>query len=104
MCTVFSFKIKHKQAKLYRHLLLIFNKNIKNMSFYSGLDKLAQKGKSLSPLASITAVSLFLIISMCLLFLWKKYLPCKGRLNFFFNFSDFIHTKKCLTVFFLSWF
>ncbi|CAH6779186.1 Hepacam2 [Phodopus roborovskii] len=44
-----------------------------------GLEKLAQKGKSLSPLASITGISLFLIISMSLIFLWKKYQPCKGR-------------------------
>ncbi|XP_021483199.1 HEPACAM family member 2 isoform X1 [Meriones unguiculatus] len=43
-----------------------------------GLEKLAQKGKSLSPLASITGISLFLIISMCLLFLWKKYQPYKA--------------------------
>ncbi|XP_054548321.1 HEPACAM family member 2 isoform X1 [Talpa occidentalis] len=43
----------------------------------AGLEKLAQKGKSLSPLASITGISLFLIISMCLLFLWKKYQPYK---------------------------
>ncbi|XP_012635099.2 HEPACAM family member 2 isoform X2 [Microcebus murinus] len=42
-----------------------------------GLEKLAQKGKSLSPLACITGISLFLIISMCLLFLWKKYQPHK---------------------------
>uniref|UniRef100_A0A2I2YI24 HEPACAM family member 2 n=1 Tax=Gorilla gorilla gorilla TaxID=9595 RepID=A0A2I2YI24_GORGO len=46
-----------------------------------GLEKLAQKGKSLSPLASITGISLFLIISMCLLFLWKKYQPYKGKLK-----------------------
>nr|XP_027775680.1 HEPACAM family member 2 isoform X2 [Marmota flaviventris] len=45
----------------------------------TGLEKLAQKGKSLSPLASITGISLFLIISMCLLFLWKKYQPYKGQ-------------------------
>ncbi|XP_017650934.1 HEPACAM family member 2 isoform X3 [Nannospalax galili] len=44
-----------------------------------GLEKLAQKGKSLSPLASITGISIFLIISMCLLFLWKKYQPYKGQ-------------------------
>ncbi|XP_047417687.1 HEPACAM family member 2 isoform X5 [Sciurus carolinensis] len=44
----------------------------------TGLEKLAQKGKSLSPLASITGISLFLIISMCLLFLWKKYQPYKA--------------------------
>ncbi|XP_040584606.1 HEPACAM family member 2 isoform X2 [Mesocricetus auratus] len=43
-----------------------------------GLEKLAQKGKSLSPLASITGISVFLIVSMCLLFLWKKYQPCKA--------------------------
>ncbi|MXQ83355.1 hypothetical protein E5288_WYG001441 [Bos mutus] len=43
-----------------------------------GIEKLAQKGKSLSPLASITGISLFLIISMCLLFLWKKFQPYKG--------------------------
>ncbi|XP_004602238.2 HEPACAM family member 2 [Sorex araneus] len=43
----------------------------------SGLEKLAQKGKSLSPLAIITGISLFLIISMCILFLWKKYQPYK---------------------------
>ncbi|XP_007195825.1 HEPACAM family member 2 isoform X2 [Balaenoptera acutorostrata] len=42
-----------------------------------GIEKLAQKGKSLSPLASITGISLFLIISMCLLLLWKKYQPYK---------------------------
>lgn len=43
----------------------------------TGLEKLLQKGKSLSPLASITGISLFLIISMSLLFLWKKYQPYK---------------------------
>lgn len=43
----------------------------------AGLEKLLQKGKSLSPLASITGISLFLIISMSLLFLWKKYQPYK---------------------------
>ncbi|XP_062035123.1 HEPACAM family member 2 isoform X2 [Lepus europaeus] len=42
-----------------------------------GLERFAQKEKSLSPLASITGISLFLIISMCLLFLWKKYQPHK---------------------------
>ncbi|KAB0376166.1 hypothetical protein FD755_012809 [Muntiacus reevesi] len=42
-----------------------------------GIEKLAQKGKSLSPLASITGISLFLIISMCLLLLWKKFQPHK---------------------------
>ncbi|KAM5255511.1 HEPACAM family member 2 isoform 2-T2 [Ctenodactylus gundi] len=40
-----------------------------------GLEKLAQKGESLSPLASITGISVFLITSMCLLFLWKRYQP-----------------------------
>ncbi|XP_004702867.1 HEPACAM family member 2 isoform X3 [Echinops telfairi] len=40
-----------------------------------GLEKLAHRGKSLSPLASITGISLFLIISMSILFLWKKYQP-----------------------------
>ncbi|XP_021571331.1 HEPACAM family member 2 isoform X2 [Carlito syrichta] len=44
-----------------------------------GLEKFAQRGKSLSPLASITGISLFFIISMCLLFLWRKYQPCKGH-------------------------
>ncbi|XP_069852604.1 HEPACAM family member 2 isoform X2 [Dipodomys merriami] len=43
-----------------------------------GLEKLEQKGKSLSPLASITGISLFLIISMSILFLWKKYQPYKA--------------------------
>ncbi|XP_049640692.1 HEPACAM family member 2 isoform X2 [Suncus etruscus] len=43
----------------------------------TGLEKLLQKGKSLSPLASITGISLFLIISMSFLFLWKKYQPYK---------------------------
>ncbi|XP_047609478.1 HEPACAM family member 2 isoform X7 [Phacochoerus africanus] len=42
-----------------------------------GIEKLAQKGKSLSPLASITGISLFLILSMGLLLLWKKYQPYK---------------------------
>ncbi|KAM6201777.1 HEPACAM family member 2 [Rhynchocyon petersi] len=44
-----------------------------------GLEKLAHKGKSSSPLASITGISLFLIISMSLLFLWKKYQPFKDQ-------------------------
>ncbi|XP_040821041.1 HEPACAM family member 2 isoform X2 [Ochotona curzoniae] len=42
-----------------------------------GLESSAQKEKSLSPLASLTGISLFLIISMCLLFLWKKFQPYK---------------------------
>ncbi|XP_021098527.1 HEPACAM family member 2 isoform X5 [Heterocephalus glaber] len=44
-----------------------------------GLEKLAQNAKSLSPLAIITGISLFLIISMLLLFIWKKYQPYKGQ-------------------------
>ncbi|XP_042713116.1 HEPACAM family member 2 isoform X1 [Chrysemys picta bellii] len=42
-----------------------------------GLERLAQKGKSLSSLAVITGISLFLILSMSLLFLWKRYQPHK---------------------------
>ncbi|XP_036902372.1 HEPACAM family member 2 isoform X2 [Sturnira hondurensis] len=42
-----------------------------------GLEKLAQKGKSLPPLASITGISLFLILAVCFLLLWKKYQPSK---------------------------
>ncbi|XP_039244554.1 HEPACAM family member 2 isoform X6 [Pipra filicauda] len=42
-----------------------------------GLEKLAQKGKSLSSLAVITGISLFLILAMTFLFLWKRYQPCK---------------------------
>ncbi|XP_066487045.1 HEPACAM family member 2 [Tiliqua scincoides] len=38
-----------------------------------GLEQLAQKGKYLSPLAIITGISLFLIVSMCLLVLWKRF-------------------------------
>ncbi|XP_013013595.1 HEPACAM family member 2 isoform X3 [Cavia porcellus] len=40
-----------------------------------GLEKFAQKAKSLSPLATITGISLFLIMSMSLLFIWKKCQP-----------------------------
>ncbi|XP_029444752.1 HEPACAM family member 2 isoform X2 [Rhinatrema bivittatum] len=36
-------------------------------------EKLVQKGNALSPLAAITGISLFLIFSMSLLFLWKRY-------------------------------
>ncbi|KAL2307371.1 hypothetical protein Nmel_000330 [Mimus melanotis] len=43
-----------------------------------GLEKLAQKGKSLSSLAVITGISLFLILTMAFLFLWKRYQPHKG--------------------------
>lgn len=74
------------------------------MSFYLGLEKLAQKGKSLSPLASITGISLFLIISMCLLFLWKKYQPYKGGLKLERKFTNcFICVlKSTLLCFFFS--
>ncbi|KAI1242716.1 HEPACAM family member 2, partial [Lamprotornis superbus] len=44
-----------------------------------GLEKLAQKGKSLSSLAVITGISLFLILAMAFLFLWKRYQPRKGH-------------------------
>ncbi|GAB0184662.1 HEPACAM family member 2 [Grus japonensis] len=44
-----------------------------------GLEKLAQKGKSLSSLAVITGISLFLILAMAFLFLWKRYQPHKGH-------------------------
>ncbi|XP_074842328.1 HEPACAM family member 2 isoform X4 [Carettochelys insculpta] len=40
-----------------------------------GLEKFAQKGKSLSSLAIITGISLFLIVFVSLLFLWKRYRP-----------------------------
>uniref|UniRef100_A0A8D0GBH9 HEPACAM family member 2 n=1 Tax=Sphenodon punctatus TaxID=8508 RepID=A0A8D0GBH9_SPHPU len=43
-----------------------------------GLKTLAQKGKSLSSLAVITGISLFLIVSIFLLFLWKRFQPHKG--------------------------
>ncbi|XP_042330726.1 HEPACAM family member 2 isoform X2 [Sceloporus undulatus] len=42
-----------------------------------GLEQLAQKGKYLSPLAIITGISLFLIVAMCLLTLWKRFQPHK---------------------------
>uniref|UniRef100_A0A8D0KY88 HEPACAM family member 2 n=2 Tax=Strigidae TaxID=30459 RepID=A0A8D0KY88_STROC len=42
-----------------------------------GLEKLAQKGKSLSSLAVITGISLFLILAMAFLFIWKRYQPHK---------------------------
>ena len=41
----------------------------------AGLEKLAQKGKSLSSLAVITGISLFLILVMSFLFIWKRYKP-----------------------------
>nr|XP_009491938.1 PREDICTED: HEPACAM family member 2 [Pelecanus crispus] len=43
----------------------------------AGLEKLAQKGKSLSSLAVITGISLFLILAMAFLFIWKRYQPHK---------------------------
>ncbi|XP_060103679.1 HEPACAM family member 2 [Heteronotia binoei] len=43
-----------------------------------GSAKMTQKGKYLSPLAIITGISVFLIVSMCLLILWKRFLPCKA--------------------------
>ncbi|KAJ7322323.1 hypothetical protein JRQ81_018610 [Phrynocephalus forsythii] len=43
-----------------------------------GLEHLVQKGKYLSPLAIITGMSLFLIISVCLLALWKRFQLHKG--------------------------
>ncbi|XP_013042465.2 LOW QUALITY PROTEIN: HEPACAM family member 2 [Anser cygnoides] len=43
----------------------------------AGLEKLAQKGKSLSSLAVITGISLFLILVMVFLFIWKRYQPHK---------------------------
>ncbi|XP_061442615.1 LOW QUALITY PROTEIN: HEPACAM family member 2 [Rhineura floridana] len=42
-----------------------------------GLEQLAQKGKYLSPLGIITGISLFLIVSMCFLTLWKRFQPHK---------------------------
>ncbi|XP_009080342.1 PREDICTED: HEPACAM family member 2 [Acanthisitta chloris] len=42
-----------------------------------GLEKLAQKGKSLSSLSVITGISLFLILAMAFLFFWKRYQPHK---------------------------
>ncbi|XP_071591344.1 HEPACAM family member 2 isoform X3 [Heliangelus exortis] len=44
-----------------------------------GLEKLAQKGKSLPSLAVITGISLFLILAMAFLFIWKRYQPHKGH-------------------------
>ncbi|XP_015264170.1 PREDICTED: HEPACAM family member 2-like, partial [Gekko japonicus] len=43
-----------------------------------GSAKMMQKGKYLSPLAIITGISVFLIVSMCLLILWKRFQPCKA--------------------------
>nr|XP_020640870.1 HEPACAM family member 2 isoform X1 [Pogona vitticeps] len=42
-----------------------------------GLEHFIQKGKYLSPLAVITGISLFLIVSICLLILWKRFQPHK---------------------------
>ncbi|KFW71709.1 HEPACAM family member 2, partial [Pygoscelis adeliae] len=50
-----------------------------------GLEKLAQKGKSLSSLAVITGISLFLILAMVFLFIWKKYQPHKVKNMFMFS-------------------
>ncbi|XP_034257979.1 HEPACAM family member 2 [Pantherophis guttatus] len=44
-----------------------------------GLDQLAQKGKYLSPLAIITGISLFLIVSICIFALWKRFRLYKGK-------------------------
>ncbi|KFV14565.1 HEPACAM family member 2, partial [Pterocles gutturalis] len=51
-----------------------------------GLEKLAQKGKSLSSLAVITGISLFLILAMSFLFIWKRYQPHKENciLSYYF--------------------
>ncbi|KFM05093.1 HEPACAM family member 2, partial [Aptenodytes forsteri] len=50
-----------------------------------GLEKLAQKGKSLSSLAVITGISLFLILAMVFLFIWKRYQPHKVKNMFMFS-------------------
>ncbi|KFO74654.1 HEPACAM family member 2, partial [Cuculus canorus] len=50
-----------------------------------GLEKLAQKGKSLSSLAVITGISLFLILAMGFLFIWKRYQPYKVKNTFMFS-------------------
>nr|XP_056713785.1 HEPACAM family member 2 [Euleptes europaea] len=42
-----------------------------------GSAKMTQKGKYLSPLAIITGISLFVIVSMFLLLLWKRFQPHK---------------------------
>ncbi|XP_054847544.1 HEPACAM family member 2 isoform X2 [Eublepharis macularius] len=42
-----------------------------------GPAKMTQKGKYLSPLAIITGISLFLIVSMALLILWNRFQPHK---------------------------
>lgn len=52
--------------------------NVVPIFFDTGLEKLAQKGKSLSSLAVITGISLFLILVMVFLFVWKRYQPHKG--------------------------
>uniref|UniRef100_A0A8C5WMR5 HEPACAM family member 2 n=1 Tax=Laticauda laticaudata TaxID=8630 RepID=A0A8C5WMR5_LATLA len=43
-----------------------------------GLDQVAQKENYFSPLAVITGISLFLIVSICIFALWKRFQPCKG--------------------------
>uniref|UniRef100_A0A8B9T4R7 HEPACAM family member 2 n=1 Tax=Anas platyrhynchos TaxID=8839 RepID=A0A8B9T4R7_ANAPL len=60
----------------------------------AGLEKLAQKGKSLSSLAVITGISLFLILVMVFLFVWKRYQPHKACLCFFRPEADY---KKAQT-------
>ncbi|KFP42106.1 HEPACAM family member 2, partial [Chlamydotis macqueenii] len=50
-----------------------------------GLEKLSQKGKSLSSLAVITGISLFLILAMTFLFIWKRYQPHKVKNMFMFS-------------------
>lgn len=47
--------------------------------FYTDAEKLSQDTGSLSPLAAITGVSLFIILSICLLFVWKKYQLHRGK-------------------------
>uniref|UniRef100_A0A8D2LMU7 HEPACAM family member 2 n=1 Tax=Varanus komodoensis TaxID=61221 RepID=A0A8D2LMU7_VARKO len=43
-----------------------------------GLEQLSQKGNYLSVLGLITGISLFLIVSICILTLWKRFQPHKG--------------------------
>ncbi|XP_063003550.1 HEPACAM family member 2 [Elgaria multicarinata webbii] len=42
-----------------------------------GLEQLSQEGNYLSPLGLITGISLFLIVAICLLTLWKRFQPHK---------------------------
>ncbi|XP_069067761.1 HEPACAM family member 2 [Pleurodeles waltl] len=50
-----------------------------------GREKLIQKESSISPLAAITGISLFLIISISLLFIWKRCQPHKVLKRKFHN-------------------